>query len=397
MNRQLPYQLDVELLYKAIELAQSTQDLVALQRAVALYRGEFLAGFHLNGTNLFEEWLLQQREQLHLFVLRALEILMERSLAEGNYPIGLDAGHQLLTMEPWAETAHRQLMLLFALNGQRGRALQQYKTCCRLLADELGVEPMAETTALYRQIQAGQVGRASATHEALSSTLLAENKNSVPPRATALQAAVPHLLDRVAVPHNLVTPLPTFIGREAELRYLDKRLQDHCRLLTILGPGGVGKSTLAWALGQRLLYTAQPTFPDGIFFIPFAGIAIDRSTASPAIGDPQAAEHPIITTIADSIGCQFQDGRSQRTQLLRHLHNSRILLILDNFEQLVGDAEVLIDVLEHVPTVTMLVTSRTRLNIRGEVILTLGGLSLPTSKNKPLQPERRGSQNGIAP
>ncbi|MCB0188642.1 MAG: hypothetical protein KDE31_30440, partial [Caldilineaceae bacterium] len=234
-NRQLPYQLDVELLRNGIAAAMSTQDLDALHSAIGHYQGEFLSGFHLHNGDLFEEWLLPQREELHLLMVRALETLMAYAVAQDKYQIGLDAGHQLLAMEPWAETAHRQLMLLFTLNGQRGRAIQQYQTCCRLLADELGIEPMAETTALFQQIRIGAVApvNRAATHDPTASLPISPDAA----KWSADHQPTPRVVGgRVAIPNNLYRPLAKFIGRQAELAYLVTQLtHNDCRILTVLG------------------------------------------------------------------------------------------------------------------------------------------------------------------
>jgi WD40 repeat protein/DNA-binding SARP family transcriptional activator len=129
------------------------QPLDPLEQAVAACRGSFLEGFFLSDSPPFEEWLLVKREQLNRHMQAALHRLAAHYEEGGEYERAITYARKQLELEPWDEPAHRQLMRALALNGQRSAALAQYETCCRLLAQELGVEPSYETTALYESIR----------------------------------------------------------------------------------------------------------------------------------------------------------------------------------------------------------------------------------------------------
>ncbi len=124
-----------------------------LQSAINLYRGEFLEGFALNDSPAFEEWILAKREYYKRQALKAVHTLAETHQQRGEYEQALAYARRQLELEPWQEEAHRQVMRLLALGGQRSAALAQYETCQRLLAKELGVKPSAETTRLYEAIR----------------------------------------------------------------------------------------------------------------------------------------------------------------------------------------------------------------------------------------------------
>ena len=152
-NDQAPSAVDVGLFQAAVEGSallepdNPERDLAPLRQAVSLYRGDFLAGFYVKNALEFEEWALGQREYLRELMLQALQRLTEQS-AEADPAAALDYCRRWLGLEPWQEAAHRQMMLLLARSGQREAALAQYETCRQILAEELGVEPAAETTAL---------------------------------------------------------------------------------------------------------------------------------------------------------------------------------------------------------------------------------------------------------
>lgn len=124
-----------------------------LEQALAACRGSFLQGFSLGDSPLFEEWTLIKREQINRQMLEGLQRLAAHYEACGQYERAIAYARRQLELEPWDEPAHRQLMRALALNGQRSAALAQYETCCRLLKQELGVEPSRETTALYESIR----------------------------------------------------------------------------------------------------------------------------------------------------------------------------------------------------------------------------------------------------
>lgn len=381
---------------------RAPQQVDALQHALQLYRGEFLQGFHVHGAAHFEEWVLAQREELRLLTLRGLETMVEQYLAQGAYEQGLATVRRLLQVEPWSESAHRQLMILLAASGQRAQALRQYEICRQILADELGAAPMAETTALYRQIQKGKFGGAPplSTHIPVAGqdkAVFGDPRSVVPYPGGATPVAL-NAVGTVAHPNNLYTPLSRFIGRQRELLYLAEQLTKHgCRLFTIFGPGGVGKSSLALAFAQQLHKEAQHSFPDGIFFVALSGAQSDRTTTRrPASAARQQDSALLITAIAEAIGCGFQDGRPLRTQLIDALQQRRLLLILDNFEELVDQATMLVRLLAQAPAVALLITSRIRLNLRGETTLLLNGLSLPSPTAGPSLSSSQSSQDPMA-
>ena len=205
-----------------------------LQEAVEWYRGDFLAEFSLSSVPL-EEWLVVQREGLHHQALEALHCLAAHHEGQAEYEQALRYARRQIELEPWREVAHRQAMRALALGEQRDAALAQYETCLRVLAEELGVHPEAETTVLCQRIR---------DDEELQAGL-----------------AVP--------PHNLPAALTPFVGRERELAQIEECLQDPaCRLLTLVGLGGIGKTRLALEAAMEQVNA----FEHGVFFVPLASV-----------------------------------------------------------------------------------------------------------------------------
>ncbi len=327
-NRESAYWLDVEAFLERVDQETSRQI-----EAAELYQGDFLDGFYLRHAPAFEEWVLGQRERLRQAALQVFQALAGHFTDRGEYARAIEYTRRLLTLDPWREEAHRLMMRLLARSGQRSAALAQYEACRRLLRKELGVEPTDETVMLYRRIRA--IGA---------------------PRR-----------------HNLPLPMTSFIGREAELAQVAAWLsQPECRLLTILGPGGVGKTRLALQAALQTKDQPDDAFLDGVFFISLQDVP---------------SEAALATAIAATLQIPHVPSSELYAELLRHLRGRDMLLVLDGFEHLVGEARLLSSILQRAPGVKLLVTSRQRLNLAGEWVLELGGL--------PYAP--LGSREGVEP
>ncbi|NTU82337.1 MAG: hypothetical protein HGA45_23675 [Chloroflexales bacterium] len=161
-DRASPYRLDTEQFQRALHAAQGAADPAPLQRAVELYQGEFLEDFHLRDAPFFDEWVVATRERLRQQVLDTLQRLVVYHTDRAEHGRGLAYARRLLAFDPWREEAHRQLMLLLALAGQRSAALAQFEICRRVLAEQFEVEPAPETVALYRRIGVESLATASA-------------------------------------------------------------------------------------------------------------------------------------------------------------------------------------------------------------------------------------------
>lgn len=163
-------------------------------------------------------------------------------------------------------------------------------------------------------------------------------------------------------PHNLPVLPTSFVGRAGEIQEL-KRLIEERRLVTLIGPGGVGKTRLAIQAAFELL----EQFPDGVWFVPLA---------------PVAARESIVSTVADVLQIVFHGQEEPREQLLAHLRNKHLLLVMDNFEHLIEGAPLVSEILLTCPRVSMLVTSRERLHLPEEWLLELDGLRLPETDSE---------------
>jgi predicted ATPase len=303
-----------------------------LDAAVAHYAGDLLPGFTCDSL-AFEEWLRLERERLHQLALEAMFEAAQDHLAAGRLDKAQGLARRQLALEPWREPAHRQLMQAHALAGDRAAALAQYETCRALLWEELAVEPAPETTALREAITAGRYGP------------VATNETIRPPRPRR---------------HNLPADLTPFIGREHELEQIDHLLTaERQRLVTIVGPGGMGKTRLALAVGAAL----RERYEDGVYFV-------DLTPLSRAADIPQA--------IAIALSYQAPDRAvALEPQLLAALNHQQLLLILDNFEHLLDGATLVSAMLQACPRLSVLATSRERLNLAGESRYELGGLEFP--------------------
>ena len=291
-----------------------------LQAAADLYQGEFLAGFFVDDSLPFSEWASLLRERLHRQALDVLYGLAHFHEQHRDYQRARHYAQRQVELEPWREEAHQQLMRLSARTGQRSAALHQYEACRRILADELGVEPAEDTRHLYRRIK-----------------------------------MVPEL-----GAHNLPPQMTPFVGREAELGELGERLVSPiCRLVTLVGPGGIGKTRLA----IQAAWENRTAFLDGVCFVPLAGL--------------ESAEF-LVPAIADALKVRFEGPMPPQKQLLDSLCEHELLLVLDNLEHLIKDgAGLLTDILQAAPGVTLLVTSRERLNLHAETVLSVQGLEFP--------------------
>lgn len=151
--------LDVEAFEEGLERG-TERDLVDphhLSAAAQLYRGEFLAGFFVKDSPPFEDWLGTQQVRFREAAVEVLQRLIESYRRRGEYRFGVHYARRLVAIDPLSEEAHRTLMRLFALSGQRSRALAQYDELTNLLLHDLAVTPLEETRRLHESILAEEL------------------------------------------------------------------------------------------------------------------------------------------------------------------------------------------------------------------------------------------------
>ncbi len=354
----VPRQVDVVAFVKAAEQIGKDQTLPlppamadTLTRAFALYQHDFLNGLEPSHAPGFEEWMLLERERLRQLAFQIGERLAAHHEAMAEYTTGINICRRLLTLEPWQESVHRRLMILLVKSGQQTTALQQYEQCRRLLAEELALEPEAATQELYARIRQTKV-----VNRDLAPETLRGQANSDRPQSLRTQI-----------------PLPTtpFLGRNAEIHQVIAQLTDPaCRLLTIIGPGGIGKTRLAEEVTHQLAGQAEEQatiralecFCGGIFFV--------AASSLPTFDD-------LIAAVMMTLALRFAGQEPPEQALLHYLATEKLLLVIDNFEHLVTDADRLHHWLQHASGLTLLVTSRERLKLSAEWLFPLQGLSLP--------------------
>lgn len=319
-------------------------ELSQMMETVALYRGDFLSDFQVRAAPLFEEWVLVERERLRQLALDLLDQIGQAAIQMQDWRTGLIAARKSLAIDSWREENHRQMMTLLALNGDRSAALAHFEIARRTLVQELGVEPGSETLALYQRIL---------------------QRELMPPAGVAItvKSAISH------PPHNLPAPTSSFIGREAELEQLAHLLTDPgCRLVTLVGPGGVGKTRLALELCWKLAGDNCARFKDGLYFIPLAALTDSNLLAA---------------TIANALRLSLSGPEEAGKQLDLHLSGRQMLLVLDNFEQLAEAAPFLVDILQAAPGVKLLITSRHQLDLYEEWAFPVEGISYPVHADRP--------------
>ncbi len=318
--------LDVTEFVRGVRLAArlpAEERIAPLAEATALYRGDLLEGVVLRDAPDFEEWLVAQRARLRELMLNALHDLVGLQMAEGRFPEAIDGATRLLALDPWREEAHRQLMLALARTGQRSAALAQFEQCRRIMREVFDVEPTDETAELAAQIKAALHG----------------------PR------------------HNLNAPINEFVGRAPELRTLRRLLADPVvRLVTLTGPGGIGKTRLALqAAAERIDYHLA-----GVRFVGLT--PVDNGA-------------DIIPAMMEALQIPAIHADNPWPALIGYLRSRDILLVLDDFEHVLTprNVETVARLLAGAATLRIIVTSRARLQLQAERVIEIEGLPYPAA------------------
>lgn len=303
-----------------------------LAEAIQQYRGELLAGFSLADASAFEEWLLLQREMLHQQALLTCKSLADSYETRRDYEQAYAYAARLLKLDPYREASHRQLMRLLAYRDLPDQALAQFATCRQLLLDELGAEPEAETVALAEQIRRGEANGGAETGLLPTSQPSPSGKEGDAIRNRPSLSLGPALSDLAGkIEEGMVGEQPksrldwgeiplvgTFFGRDAEMAQLQQWLvEDRYRLVTILGMGGLGKSSLAAQVARAVVDQFE--------------VVIWRSLLNAPTLDELLPG--VLQTLSGSPAPNAPDSLAETlTLLLDHLRQKRCLLVLDNLE-----------------------------------------------------------------
>jgi predicted ATPase/DNA-binding SARP family transcriptional activator len=351
----------------AVEVARAAAgdpDRGELLAAVRLCRGEFLAGFEVPGAPLFDEWLVGWRAAVRADMLAVMDRGVALARDQGDAVTGVEVARRMLELEPLQEEAHRALMWFLATGGRRSAALAQYETCRYVLGEELGVEPSAATLALRDEI-AGTGGFTELGDRPPRAAGRRDHDEPRPAARDASASATEREVAVVVVAPDLPRPLTTLVGRERDLARLGELLDDPtCRLVTLVGPGGIGKTRLA----VEVAASREDRHRDGTVFVSFVGTSPAR---------PEEAADLVVADLAHALGVSLAVPRDPLELLADHLAGRELLLVLDNLEQLPGAAGVVAELLGRAPGVQVLVTSRRRLGLGVEWLVEVPGLPYP--------------------
>jgi adenylate cyclase len=295
INQDAPVWLDVTELERALSdwvdsKGRITPEIaVDIERAAALYRGDFLEGFYMQEARQFEDWLVREREYWRYKLLDALGDLVAYELQNGAYQSGAEHAHRLLELEPLMESAHRQLMRLLEYSGQRPAALEAYQRLVDLLDREMGIEPEAETQALYERLQAGHLEQST---------------------VETVWVEIPDLPPFLEQTRQVEPPGPLFVGREQELARLDTFLENALAgsggVVFITGSAGHGKTSLMGEFARR----AMAAHPDLLF-------AAGSCSAYTGVGDAYQPFRDILETLAGNLQTRWESGAIRRAHVER--------------------------------------------------------------------------------
>jgi len=331
----LPWAAAIELQGAALRLEMATdvadfEAALRVQRAseaLAGYRGELLAGFDDSESEAWTRWVGFERDRLRTAWRAAALARLADPALEPAEAVALSA--RLLEADPLDEAALRQHMSALARDGQAGAARAAYRQFVERLSTDLGLTPGAELRAL---------------HDALTGAR---------PLAAGIGVAA-------------VSPADDgFVGRSAELkRIADLLARDECRLLCLIGPGGVGKTRLA----RRTMQELAPRYADGAVFVPLEDVDTPEQ-----LGLRLAREGGVAAASGND---------DPLTRVIDAWREQQLLLVLDNFEQLAEHAGVLDRLLQACARLKIVVTSRLRLAVAGEWSMPLEGLPVPDPEDE---------------
>jgi len=315
--------VDVHAFEAAADFARGGNDPAAWLAAADLYRGELLP------SDRYEEWLDARRTALHASFVEVITRHATVSEEGGDSASAFDSWQRLIAVDPANEEAHAHLMLLHARAGRQREALAQFERLVDALSSELGAEPDTVTQQLAQAIAEGRI---SADPEPAARSM---GRDNLPAQTTEL------------------------IGRDQELDEIRGTLAES-RLVTLTGPGGVGKTRLALAVAGA----ERANFEHGVFFIPLAPL-----------------DHPeqVESALVHALGLREAIGKPLTETLVEHLSGKSVLLALDNFEHIVSAASLVSFLLEACPRLRVLATSRVPLRLRGEHEYPLHSLTVDAS------------------
>jgi predicted ATPase/DNA-binding SARP family transcriptional activator len=318
-----------------------------LEAALGLWRGPALAEF------ADQPWAQAEAARLEERRLAATEGLVELRLAAGGHAGLVGELEALVAAHPWRERLRSQLMVALYRSGRQADALRVYQETRTVLAEELGIDPSPELQRLHQAILV---------------------------QDPALELAAPDHQPR----HNLPERLTSLVGRDEELQEVAKLLEQH-RLVTVVGPGGAGKTSVAVELGRRLV----GGYADGVWLVELAALrdpALLAEVVAAALGLGEEPAEPGAPPPPPS------------ERLAGFVRDKALLLVLDNCEHLVAAcAELVQRLLQAGPRVRVLATSREVLGVAGETVWPVPPLAVPDAPEEVGAASAPAGADGAAP
>jgi non-specific serine/threonine protein kinase len=323
---------DVDVL--EFDAAIASGDLLSLEQAVGLYRGPLLEGCN-------KEWIFQDRNVREQNCLHALQTLGEAALTGGDYEQAGRYYQRAAGIDPWWEAARRGWMEALAKKGDTNAALQVYREFIAFLKDDPKAVPDEQTSALYERLRT-------------------ELRQKASPHAVVVATKTPTPKITGYLPH----PITDLVGREDERLEVGTCLR-RSRLVTLIGPGGIGKTRLA----REVAYEVVREYADGVWLVVLEALSEGRL---------------VIQQIASVLGLREEQGRTPLQRVTENLRNKQLLLVLDNCEHLLeASAQVAGHLLQECGEVRILATSREALRITGETVWSVPALAVPDTQHLP--------------